>query len=152
MSATADRIAAAPPRHWAAALVGTPWAPECNCWWLVRHVQAEHFGRELPHLEAGAVTEERSRAHVEALIELTRHTPWRKATFPAKAGDVLVVQGAGGAHVGVMVQVDRKLGVLHSPGYVDPQTGRPIGSVRFDPFDALAAMGYGRPALWRYGQ
>lgn len=133
--------------HWSAAYVGRPWSPAFNCWALVQHLQRERWGREMPALEiaAGRFSWEQWRT----LSELLRDTPWRRVEGrPAAEGDVLVVRGMSGPHVGVFVG-ERKCRVLHNMGHVGDD-GRPVGSVRCEPLWDMLAAGYSRPEVWRH--
>lgn len=134
---------------WWAAYVGQPWKPTRNCWWLTQHLQLERWQRTMPDLAiaAGQFTWEQWKT----LSTLLRDTPWRRLDpkAPPREGDVLVVRGHEGPHVGTFVGEPRPR-VLHNCGGID-MTGRPYGSVRCDLLPDLLIAGYTRPEVWRHG-
>ncbi len=136
--------------HWAAPYVGKPWVrgaqgPEAwDCWGLVRHVQDTVYGRQMPALQiAAAPTAEQ----LEVLRDLMTSGPWHRVTDPAQ-GDVMLMTGTLGPHVGVVVRADRRLKVLHADGYRDDK-GVDHGAVVVTPIERLHELGYGRLQAWR---
>ncbi len=128
-----------PPFHWAAALIGLPWAPGAqgpdafDCRGLVRYVVRSRLGVELPDVED---------AH---------GSPWRPAVaLPPAEHDVVLMQGPDGRHIGILVRSSRLLGVLHSAGTIDRRTGRPVGGVVFQSLADATADGYHRHERWRH--
>lgn len=82
----------------------------CDCWGLVRLVQAEQFARRLPDLSQGYETT-RDGAAIAELYDLERHH-WEQVAEPA-AGDVLMLRIAGQpSHVAVVVAPGRMLHVM----------------------------------------
>lgn len=129
---------------WINALIGEPWTPQRNCWDLVQRVQREQFGREMPALDIGG---QPTRAQWQVLRELLSPTThWRPVPQPARAGDVLVVQGIAGAHVGVFVDPKR---VLHKAGGLE-KDGKASGATCLQDLRDLLATGYSRPEIWRH--
>lgn len=124
--------------HWVAAYIGRPWTPEQDCRALVRQVQLERWGRDVP-----ALLKPVPLADWSAVREAATQQGWEPVDGTAREGDILVVHAAEGAHVGVFVHYG-VLGVLHAQG----SRTRP-GSVRFDTLAALLCNGYGRPQIWR---
>lgn len=131
--------------HWSAAWVGQPWSPARNCWWLVQQLQRERWSREMPALQVGEGVF--GWEQWRALSGLLRGTPWARVEGGALEGDVLVVRGLAGPHVGVFIDRER---VLHNCGGVSPTTRQPFGSVRLEALPELLAGGYGRPEIWRH--
>lgn len=102
--------------HWASKYIGLPWSatgegPDSfHCWAFVRHVMAEHFGRQVPAIP-----------YTEDLLDLAREFRdhpergrWHEVA-PAEAlpGDaVLLRQARYPIHIGVWLEVDGG-GVLH---------------------------------------
>jgi cell wall-associated NlpC family hydrolase len=139
---------------WAAAYIGKPWRADAegpdayDCKGLVREVQRRHFGREVPALQVADTRTAEGRA---AFMEAVRRSAWKlqpPGTRPAE-GDILVAQGADGAHVGSFLVNGRRLGVLHAQGHTDAK-GIERGAVRWDELRDLLACGYSRPELWRW--
>lgn len=134
--------------HWAAGLIGKPWRGDAegphayDCKGLARYVQRSRWGREVPALKIADTQTPEGRA---AFFEAVRRSPWQRTADAPQEGDIVVLQGADGAHVGVMVQVGRRLGVLHAQGTVARG-----GAVRFDELRDLLACGYSRPEVWRW--
>ena len=130
--------------HWALPLIGAPWKQGASgpnafdCWGLVRHVCATRHGIDLaPSTDIAAI---RSAAHTNG---------WRPATAPAMADDVVFMRGPAGRHVGVMVQANGRLGVLHAAGHQTPRG--PVGEVIFQPLADATAGGYHSFEFWRLG-
>lgn len=135
--------------HWALGLIGLPWemgatGPSAfDCWGLVRHVQREQFGREMPAVTIGS--EEASNwAAIRSMVNRS-DLGWH-VVKDAKAGDVVTMKGVAGPHVGVVIEVGRHLKVLHSVGA--PKQKNNMGVVA-TPLNALSAMGYSRVEIWR---
>lgn len=127
-----------------ASLIGRPWHPNAcgpvayDCRGLVAHVLEHHFALPVPPLlraEAAAAA---------PLLGAEVAAGWRPVAAGPQAGDVLVVRGRAGAHVGVFVHYG-SLGVLHS---VEPPAA--AAGVRFDRLDNLLAAGFARPTVWRH--
>lgn len=133
--------------HWSAAHVGRLWTPTFNCWAFLSELQRERWDRRMPNLAiaVGKFTWEQWRT----LSTLLRDTPWARIEGRGREGDVLVVRGMDGPHVGTFSGESRQR-VLHNCGYVG-KDGRPVGSVRHDALDDLLVAGYSRPEVWRYG-
>jgi cell wall-associated NlpC family hydrolase len=102
--------------HWACRYIGLPWSatgegPDTfNCWSFVRHVQARHFGREIPVIPGSADL----RALAREFRDHQERRHWREvALSEALPGDaVLLRQARYPIHVGIWLAVDGG-GVLH---------------------------------------
>lgn len=128
--------------HWSAPLVGKPWAPEFTCWDLVRVVQLGQFARVMPAYD---LADERAPEHLRSVVQASG---WQRAQGhdPAE-GDVMLMRGPDGLHVGVVIKPRGQTELLHNlGGMVD---GAARGSVRIDPLLDLGRLGYGRFELWR---
>lgn len=123
--------------HWASSLIGQPWSEERNCWWLVREVFLTRFGLELPVIDVGQAKEDQS----HNIREVTAVGGWRPVEDPNPAEwDIALMRGPMGAHVGVVIQANGRLGLLHSTeGF----------GVTFQSIHDLGRMGYSRPQFWR---
>jgi cell wall-associated NlpC family hydrolase len=108
--------------HWAAAYVGLPWAADgegphsFHCWALVRHVQRERFGRDLPAIpnpDDLLVIARSFRDHPE-------RRRWDLIETPADGDCVLMRQARYPVHVGVWLNEDggRVLHVVRDKGVV----------------------------------
>lgn len=131
--------------HWAAKYIGLPWrlgasGPDAfDCWGLVRHVQKEHFGIEMPHLN---VYQCDNKEEINALL---RSSPWKRSSDETKEGDVVLMYGADGPHVGIVLEIDGIAGCLHAIGSVKSN-----GSVVFTQrLEDLSALGFARLQFWR---
>lgn len=138
--------------HWAAQYIGTPWqlgatGPDAyDCWGLVRHVQRQHFGREMPALTIGQTALQiRTPEQWRTLRELLAHTPWRCVAGKPGPGDIALMRTACGPHVGVCIEADGAVGVLHATGVVDRG-----GAVVYSRANDLHELGYGRIEYWRH--
>ncbi len=109
-------------RHWASRYIGLPWSatgdgPDSfHCWALVRHVQREQFGRDLPVIP-----------NPEDLLSIARHfrdhperRRWDLVDVPQEGDCVLMRQARYPVHVGVWLDVDggRVLHVVRDKGVV----------------------------------
>jgi hypothetical protein len=139
------------PQHWAAAYIGKPWAlgaegPDAyDCWGLIAHVQRHRYGRDVPRLQICAAQPSPEQWHT--LDDLMRSGKWRRVDI-ARDGDVMQMIGARGPHVGVVVQADGRLGLLHAVG-MRRADGSDEGTVLFTPLAALGTLGYGHTSTWR---
>lgn len=135
-----------PAMHWAHPLIGAPWTPERNCWWLVRHYFAARHGVQMPALSIAP-----GESAVAALLQAVQVSGWRRAADPAREDDVLLMRGPlGGRHVGVIVEAAGLVGVLHNDGQMTSRG--PRGHVVFQSLADLAADGYDAFELWRKGR
>lgn len=131
--------------HWAAALIGLPWVQLAegpaafDCWGIVTFVQRERYGREVPRLA-------NLRGDVARMLVLAKHSGWHRVE-EGKDGDVMFMTSPAGPHVGVLVEADGKLGLLHAMGNRDAE-GIDHGSVVSSPLSSLPSLGYGRFETW----
>lgn len=141
--------------HWSARYIGRPWSERFTCWHLVQEVQWREFGLRMPDVNVSGTAPDQH----EVLAALMRTgDPWQPVPVPlhgsvqtvAAEGDVLLMAGNHGPHVGVVL---RKPGagveVLHNMGGRMPGTGRVHGGVRVDAVAELGLLNYGRLRLWR---
>lgn len=119
-------------KHWASALIGKPWKPSRNCWWLFRKAWLRRWGDELPEVPAdeppGSV----------AIREVARIGRAHRVQGPAVDGDAVVMRTTVELHIGMAVQLGHHLGVL------DTVQG---AGVRWLPW-SVATRGY-EIELWR---
>ena len=121
--------------HWALPLIGQPWTPERNCWWLVRHVFSEQLRIDLPLLNV-------SDADPAAMRAASDVSGWKhQKDTGAQEWDVLLMQGPTGRHIGVMITANRRLGLLHNM----EETG-----VIFQTLGEVKSMGYRDFEVWRH--
>lgn len=132
-------------QHWSAEYVGLPWSEDFNCWHLVRKVQLERFGREMPALD---INMDPSTENWQALTDLLVHSVWRPAEGVPREGDVLLMRGPRGPHVGVIVYPGVRPELLHNDGIELPD-GTASGSTTIAPVSDLPKLKYGRFKLWR---
>jgi hypothetical protein len=124
--------------HPAAGLIGEPWTPERNCWWLVREYFARCRGLALPEL-----------ADLGAALRASR---WRRADDAPRADDIVLMRAPLDArHVGVMLAADARLWVLHCDGGPLPGGARCWGGVVWQPQELLIGAGYRDFEFWRLG-
>src|SRR6185369_1666488 len=132
-------------KHWAAGLIGRPWTPDENCWWLVRHVFRTRYGVEMPDI---VVREFGEAENVAAIKRAASASGWRPADGEPRDGDVVLMRGSllGKRHVGVMIDTSQGLRLLHSDGFMTARG--PVGSVAAQPLRDVLASGYGEVELW----
>ena len=140
-----DMTPGATATHWSAGYVGRPWLPTFTCWDLAREVQAAVFGRATPAFDPAA---EGARAALRAVVEqMANDCGWHRSDDAPADGDLLLMRGPDGLHIGVVVAGKA---LLHNlGGLVD---GRAHGSGRIAAIDRLGQLCYGRFELWRAGQ
>jgi hypothetical protein len=130
-------------KHWAADLIGIPWSPDRNCWWLVREVYRLRFGVELPHLGIGDLQAADSVAAIKAAAVAAGIRP---ASGPAQEFDVVLCRDlTGKRHCGVMIEWRAKLQLLHSDGHMSNRG--PVGSVIRQPLAEASQLT--NIELWR---
>jgi len=124
--------------HWAQNLIGLPWSPEQNCWWLVRKIFRDRLQIELPEEAAGVLI----------LAGAAHDTGLRPHEGLGQADDLVLMRFRDGRrHVGVMVQANGKVGVLHNDGYMTP--AGPVGCVGFNTLHELTRAGMRDFTFWR---
>lgn len=141
-------------RHWAYGLIGKPWfggtdGPDTfDCRGLVRHVWLTRRGMDVRPLAADIANDAAAIIHAAVDSGWQRMGRWMQVA--AREFDVVMMTGAAGPHVGVIVRADMHLGMLHAVGYFDAG-GAAHGSVIFsERLESAAALGYGRFELWRH--
>jgi len=123
--------------HWAKELIGQPHTPQRNCWWLVRHVFRTQLGIEMPHVD---VEQQDTPENVAAIKRASEASGWRPAAMPLQAWDIVLMQGPTGRHVGVMVEANGRLGLLHNVEGM---------GVCFHTLEEVGRLGYSRFEPWR---
>lgn len=127
-------------KHWAYDLIGLPWSPERNCWWLVRECCAIRFGVHLPEEAAGVL----------ALTEAAHVSGFRLVTTLAEVDDIVLMKDVRSRrHVGWFAQANGKVGVLHNDGHLGVDGDSCVGQVSFDTLHSLAARGMKDFEFWR---
>lgn len=137
--------------QWINDYLGRPWradaeGPEAyDCKGLVRAVQRRVWCREVPALLHVGMTTDWAEVRASCV-----HSGWRPIAEgdSAQPGDVLLVRGTSGPHVGVFVRLDGRTLVLHAHGLV--RGGMQVGRVRLNSLCDLLAGGYSRPQVWRF--
>lgn len=115
--------------HWAADLIGLPYKAggrgprEFDCLGLVQHVVRLRLGVELP------------------TVEQIHGSRWRRAVDAPREMDVVLLWERSGRHIGIFVQANGTLGLLHA-GH---QTG-----VVFQPLGEVLENGRGNSERWRH--
>lgn len=96
--------------------VGTPWLSGgddmsgFNCWNFVRHIQREHFGREMPQVR---IDETRPMAFLRHLRLHPERKNWRQTAIPEEGDIVEMGIGRDVTHIGVWVRETDGGGILH---------------------------------------
>jgi cell wall-associated NlpC family hydrolase len=119
--------------------IGIPFAEHgrdrggCDCWGLVRLVQAERFGRRLPDLSQGYASS-RDAANIASLYEMER-LRWEALAAEAspEAGDVIVLRIAGAVrHVGLVAAPGTMLHILKNINSCLERYDRPLWKNRIE--------------------
>lgn len=124
-------------KHWAYDLIGEPWTPRRNCWWLVSECIRRRHSVEMPNALAGE----------PALWAAAFGSGWRRVRGDTHEDDVVLMRGINGRHVGYITQLGPRLVVLHSNGRHGPWG--PTGSVVVQSLHEVACDGYEEFELWR---
>lgn len=147
--------------HWAKDLIGRPWAPDgegpasFSCWGLVRWVFRERYDIDMPPIKVGDFSEGEN---VTAIKRAVTASGWKPHEGEPQDGDIVLMHGPKGRHVGVMVRMSRGLVLLHSSGCMtvkprtlggDSRLPVPVGSVVAEPLAHALASGYSDVELWR---
>ena len=132
--------------HWAAELIGLPYGagargPEAfDCWGLVRHVFAQQHGIDMPVVGVGPL-DAATPDNVAAIKRAAEVSGWKPsgAREPAEH-DIVLMNSPLGRHVGVMVQANGALLLLHCIEGA---------GVCAQPLPDLGRMGYSGFTFWR---
>jgi hypothetical protein len=122
--------------HWALKYIGLSYREVGMCWGLVQRVCLERHGIEMPAVVIGSTA-----SQVGAIKKASRVSGWRRRRleFEGRDGDIVVMTGPDGPHVGFAVHVDGELGLLHAR----------YKGVCFDPWPELRLMGLHTFEFWR---
>jgi hypothetical protein len=134
--------------HWAWPLIGQPWSPARNCWWLMREFFRMRHGLEMPVVAVGELGAGESE-NVAAIKLAARSSGWRPVLgMPSREDDLVVMEDAyGRRHVGVAIQVDGRLLILHNAGSMGP--AGPTGGVVAQRLPELIDDGFKNMVVWR---
>jgi hypothetical protein len=133
--------------HWAAHLIGEPWTPARNCWWLVRQFFALRCGLDMPQVVVGD-TEDHAAENVAAIKHTASLSGWRRIEGEPQVDDVLVMTSPfHRRHVGVVIYADRALRLLHSDGHLGERGA--VGCVVAPPIDEALRHVAGPVEIWR---
>jgi cell wall-associated NlpC family hydrolase len=137
--------------HWAASLVGRPWAPGAegpdsfDCWGLVRYVFRARHGIVMP---AVAIDSDSEEVNVRAIKRASQVSGWRLVLGDPAPDDILLLRGFDGRrHVGIVIEAERRLRLLHANGS-RLASGRCSGAVE-TPALADALLSFRSPESWR---
>jgi len=98
--------------HWAAAVIGTPWVPgSTDCWSLARGIWRTRFGWDVPPI---MVDPSDARAARQALSVPPERLGWDAVVCPTEGDAVLMARGARPCHVGIWIEPEPDVGILHS--------------------------------------
>ncbi|WP_082568907.1 NlpC/P60 family protein [Rhizobacter sp. Root1221] len=128
-------------RHWATVLIGRAWTPDFHCWALVRLVFAQRYGIAMP--DVAVATDD----NVRAIKGAAEASGWRPGPAPAQDGDIVLMQGPFGRHVGVIISTPAGLRLLHNDGHMSDRG--PRGGVVAQPLADATRDGYHRYEFWR---
>lgn len=129
--------------HWAFSYIGRPWVngaqgPEAfDCWSFLRYVQKNHFGLDLPFINANA---DDFRVIIANMDSNPERQNWRRVAMPREGDAVLMAHSKYPSHVGVWLEVDGG-GALHCI--------RGEGVV-FSRLSSLKNCGWGRLEYYRH--
>lgn len=128
--------------HWASQYIGLPWeyggqGPESfDCWGFVRAIQQTQFRVSMP-----VVTVPESWAAAHQLIEgHEERGNWIRVSEPMEGDLVLMARNKYPVHVGIMILVDGRLGVLHCIQH---------SGVVFNTVPSLRSCGWGALSYYR---
>lgn len=134
-------------RHWAYDYIGLPWidgatGPKAfGCWGLVSDVLRTRLGFVAPDIVV------KSNDNISTILQLAKRSGWVKVEGLGQEYDVVFMEGLTGRHVGILIQADRKLHLLHSHGTNGPKG--PTGCVVIQPLSDMAKCGFRNIEFWR---
>jgi hypothetical protein len=140
-------------KHWATPLIGCPWRAGAtgpdgfDCRGLVRHVWRTRRGHDVAALMPEVMHDAQrllAAAHADGFT-----LAGRGAAFRGREYDIVTMRGIDGPHVGVLIEVDGTLRLLHAVGGI--VDGREIGEVVCQPLADAQRLGFGRFEFWRRG-
>jgi hypothetical protein len=92
-------------------LIGRAWSPVRHCWSLVREVEHDLFGRDLPAMPAGLAT-----SGLHAITDTfgghAERANWREVTAPSDGAIALIARKSADIHCGVYLDRPHP-GILH---------------------------------------
>lgn len=104
--------------HWAFSYIGTPWlrgasGPEAyDCLSFTAHVQARHYGVQLPTPQLPG--ENRLAAQARALQQHSQEADkWRRVDKPFDGAITLLARSRIPCHIGTWIRANNTEGVLH---------------------------------------
>ncbi len=121
--------------HWATKYVGRAYEDVGMCWGFVQMVCAERMAIEMPGVAVGSREDQAG-----AIRQACFRRGWRKAATGPQPGDIVVMMGNDGRHVGFAVEADGCIGLLHAR----------YKGVCFDEWHELAALGLHSFEYWRH--
>lgn len=130
-------------KHWAEQYLGQQWENgaqgphKWDCWSFFRHVQGEHFDRQVPIIETDAAN---LLAVTRQFGEHSERQKWVEAPDWFEGDAILMAHARYASHVGIWLEVDGG-GVLHCQ--------RSSGVIFTRP-SALALAGWGKMTGFRY--
>lgn len=130
-------------KTWAAALIGRPWTPEENCWWLVRTFLRIRYQIEVPLIAGSDFAEHVNIAAIKAA------TGWLRAEGEPEEDDIVFLRTPlWRRHAGVMIATSKGLLLLvHADGFMT--VDGPVGSVVAQAQTELRSIGFREAELWR---
>jgi hypothetical protein len=129
--------------HWAAEFIALPWSRERDCWWLVRMLCLKRWGLQMPLIAVDADAD-----NTAAIQEIAGVAGWRPASEPPQDGDIMLCRDLRRRrHVGMIVEADRRLLLVHNDGYQSPSG--PVGSVVAQTLADAIACGLSDIEFWR---
>lgn len=130
-------------RDWAAEMIGTPWAPDHDCWWLARAALRILHGVEILPMRGALRDEDR----IEGLrVSAAALGFVRQDQLPPPGGLVFMRDRLSARHAAVAVELGGQPLLLHSEGRMTP--AGPSGAVAAEPLSALLARGFHELEFW----
>ena len=120
--------------HWATKYVGRAYEEVGLCWGFVQLVCAERMAVDMPAVAVGSREDQAA-----ALRQVCFRRGWRKMPTGPQPDDIVVMAGPDGRHVGVAVEADGSVGLLHAR----------YKGVCFDDWHELAGLGFHSFEYWR---
>lgn len=104
--------------HWATQYIGTPWLiggstlkEGLDCWGFFRHIQEKHYNLKLPVIQFDDYDH---KAVIENFASSDERKKWLEVDSPVDGDAVLLRTSRLPNHVGVWLDCDDVVGVLHS--------------------------------------
>lgn len=125
--------------HWAIKYIGEKYVTgENDCWQFFRKIQMQEYNRFVDEIP---VDVDNIRSVMHETKSKNNLSKWKEVKSPEDGDGILLGSGKRPTHIGVCVEINGKIGVLHAL--------KGIGVV-YTPLDRLIQSGWSKKWIYRY--